>query len=211
MLAAGNGAHGIRHRLDRCSASSTARRAAGSGHLRPRARTCADRRRSGVRPAVRAAPAPPRSCRRRAREGVPLIVIQRQLGEQQLRHHECVSPGHRQRRDHRHPPRAPRARSAITAPLIAATPVPGAQCRSSREAQGRVVAVILADPGTCAYAGLAIDERHSAPAGSSDATVGMLATALASSQRECALPSRTSVESYRPQSAPKGSSSRTRR
>ena len=41
-----------------------------------------------------------------AREGVPLIVIQRQLGPHQPRHHLDLSAGHRQHRDHRHrPPR----------------------------------------------------------------------------------------------------------
>jgi len=39
-----------------------------------------------------------------AREGVPLIVIQRQLG-QQPRDHQRLPPGHRQRREHRDRPR----------------------------------------------------------------------------------------------------------
>jgi integrase len=44
-----------------------------------------------------------------AREGVPLVVIQRQLGHSNPRHHLCLPPGHRQRRDHRHRPHPPRA------------------------------------------------------------------------------------------------------
>ena len=44
-----------------------------------------------------------------AREGVPLIVIQRQLAPPQPRHHLDLSPRHRQHRDHRHRPRPPRA------------------------------------------------------------------------------------------------------
>ena len=41
-----------------------------------------------------------------AREGVSLIVIQRQLGQQQPRHHVGLSPRHRQRRNHRRRPRS---------------------------------------------------------------------------------------------------------
>jgi integrase len=44
-----------------------------------------------------------------AREGVPLIVIQRQTRPQQSGHHVDLPAGHRQRRDHRDRPRAPRA------------------------------------------------------------------------------------------------------
>ena len=43
-----------------------------------------------------------------AREGVPLIVIQRQLGHTNLGITSDVPAGHRQRRDHRHRPRPPR-------------------------------------------------------------------------------------------------------
>ena len=45
-----------------------------------------------------------------AREGVPLIVIQRQLGHTNLGITSIYLQGHRQRRDHRHRPRPPRAR-----------------------------------------------------------------------------------------------------
>jgi hypothetical protein len=44
-----------------------------------------------------------------AHEGVPLIAIQRQLGHSNLRHHLDLPPRHRQRRDHPHRPRSPRA------------------------------------------------------------------------------------------------------
>jgi len=44
-----------------------------------------------------------------AREGVSLIVIQRQLGQQQPRHHVGLSPRHRQRRNHRNGPCPPPA------------------------------------------------------------------------------------------------------
>ena len=43
-----------------------------------------------------------------AREGVPLIVIQRQLGHSNLGITSRLPPRHRQRRDHRHRPRPPR-------------------------------------------------------------------------------------------------------
>jgi hypothetical protein len=44
-----------------------------------------------------------------AHEGVPLIVIQAPTRPQQPRHHLDLPPRHRQRRDHRHRPRAPSA------------------------------------------------------------------------------------------------------
>ena len=44
-----------------------------------------------------------------AREGVPLIVIQRQLGHTNLGITSDLPPRHRQHRDHRHRPRPPRA------------------------------------------------------------------------------------------------------
>jgi integrase len=67
-----------------CFASSPARRAAASGRPLRRARSCvAPLRRPGFGP-LRAAPTAPRPRRRNGREGVPLIVIQRQLGQSNL-------------------------------------------------------------------------------------------------------------------------------
>ena len=42
-------------------------------------------------------------------KGVPLIVIERQLGHSKPRHYVDLPPGHRQRRDHRNRPCPPRA------------------------------------------------------------------------------------------------------
>jgi integrase len=61
-----------------------------------------------------------------AREGVPLIVIQRQLGHTNPRQHLDLPPRHRQHRDHRHRPRPPRADGPRTQPARAVTPRPAA-------------------------------------------------------------------------------------
>jgi hypothetical protein len=61
-----------------------------------------------------------------AREGVPLIVIQRQLGHTNLGITLDLSPGHRQHRDHRHRPRPPRADGPRTQPARALRPRPAA-------------------------------------------------------------------------------------
>ena len=63
-----------------------------------------------------------------AREGVPLIVIQRQLGHTNLGITSIYLARHRQRRDHRHRPRPPRAdgpRPQLAAHLKAARPAAG--------------------------------------------------------------------------------------
>jgi hypothetical protein len=65
-----------------------------------RARACA--------PPLRSPPATPRARRGDGRERVPLIVIQRQLGQQQPRHHLGLPAGHRERRNHRYRPHPPR-------------------------------------------------------------------------------------------------------
>ena len=64
-----------------------------------------------------------------AREGVPLIVIQRQLGHEP-RDHFDLPAGHRQHRDHRHRPRPPAADGPgrHNAPPVGK---PGRRCRSS--------------------------------------------------------------------------------
>jgi|SRR5215216_6740625 len=61
-----------------------------------------------------------------AREGVPLIVIQRQLGHTKRRDHLDLSPRHRQHRDHRHRPRPPRADGPRRSLARALTPRPAA-------------------------------------------------------------------------------------
>jgi integrase len=78
-----------------------------------------------------------------AREGVPLMVIQRQLGHTNPRHHLELSAGHRQHRDHRHRPLPPRPDGPgqhVTAALIDNT---SRRC-SSRNAQARLL--VLARP-----------------------------------------------------------------
>src|SRR4051794_18429099 len=61
-----------------------------------------------------------------AREGVPLIVIQRQLGHTNLGITSDLSVGHRQHRDHRHRPRPPRADGPRRLLARALTPRPAA-------------------------------------------------------------------------------------
>jgi integrase len=73
-----------------------------------------------------------------AREGVPLIVIQRQLGHSNLGITSRLPPGHRQRRDHRDRPRptradAPRQRLAAALNDGHARPPLVAQCDVSPE------------------------------------------------------------------------------
>jgi integrase len=52
-----------------------------------------------------------------AREGVPLIVIQRQLGHTNLATTSIYLQGIRQHRDHRHRPRPPLADGPVDATL----------------------------------------------------------------------------------------------
>ena len=64
---------------------------------------------SNGRPSRRAPPLAPHHLRHAhavemAHEGVPLVVIQRQLGHSKSRDHFDLPPGDRQRRDHRHRP-----------------------------------------------------------------------------------------------------------
>ena len=68
----------------RCSASSTAPRAGGRGRPPPRARSCAASPAGRRAATLRATPTAARPRRRDGREGVPLIVIQRQLGHTNL-------------------------------------------------------------------------------------------------------------------------------
>jgi hypothetical protein len=66
-----------------------------------------------------------------AREGVPLIVIQRQLGHSKPRDHLGLPAGHRQRRDHRNGPRPARAddpRHHLAAELAAGDGVQSGVC-----------------------------------------------------------------------------------
>jgi integrase len=101
---------GARSRSVRCCASSTARRADGTGRRLRHVPSC------GAPPApqecgVAFAPHQLRHAHavEMAREGVPLIVIQRQLGHSNLGITSRLPPGHRQRRDHRDRPRPTRA------------------------------------------------------------------------------------------------------
>ena len=92
----------------RCSASSPGRRAAGLVGRR-RAHNCATPR-ARRRPAtLRAAPAAPRPRRRDGARGRAADRHPTPARPHQPRHHVDLPAGHRQRRDHRHRPRPPRA------------------------------------------------------------------------------------------------------
>ena len=100
---------GANSRSVRSSASSTARRADATGRRRGTRRAASRGGRGGVR--RRFAPHQLRHAHavEMAREGVPLNVIQRQLGHSNLGITQRLPAGHRQRRDHRavHARRAP--------------------------------------------------------------------------------------------------------
>ena len=111
----------------RCLASSTARGANGRGRARASRPPPAARRPSGCSPPVRAAPAAPRAPVELAPEGVPLNIIQRQLGHANSAPPRS-SPRDRRRRDHRHRARQARtddARHRRTAALIDRSPKSG--------------------------------------------------------------------------------------
>jgi hypothetical protein len=131
----------------RCSASSADRPAGDPARPAPLARNFGQPPR---RPTYAAA-SPRTSCDTRTRSRWPakaslLLVIQRQLGHTN-RHHLDLPPGHRQRRDHRHRPRPPRANGPnrrltanVTAAACRPTEQPGldlpARPRCSLQAKG---------------------------------------------------------------------------